>query len=124
MKNIDVILIFNTLTAVYELTRTIFIYARRRLRINLYQRRSIIRTGSAAYFCIIGFLVIFLCIVAPPVVTRSRGVEFVFFYRTSCVGLTSRQHLATAIRYADCVKQPFRPFDYRDYRISFSSIRL
>ena len=29
---------------------------------------------SAAYFCIIGLLVIFLCIVAPPVATRSWRV--------------------------------------------------
>ena len=55
------------------------------------QRRSNIRTGSAAYFLLIGFLVNFLCIVAPPVGTRSRRVRFVFFYRTSYVGLTSRQ---------------------------------
>ena len=47
------------------------------------QRRSKRRTGSAAHFCIIGFLVIFLCIVAPPVRTRSRRVWFVFFYRTN-----------------------------------------
>ena len=74
----------------------------------LYQRRSNIRTGSAACFCIIGFLVIFLCIVAPPAAPRSGRVRFVFFYRASYVGLTSRQHLATVIRYADCVKEHFR----------------
>ena len=73
------------------------------------QRRSNIRTGSAAHFCIIGFLVIFLCIVAPPAAPRFGRVKFVFFYRTSYVGLTSCQHLATVIRYADCVKQHFRP---------------
>ena len=33
--------------------------------------------------------------------TRSWRVRFVFFFRTSYVGLTSRQHLATVIRYAD-----------------------
>ena len=71
--------------------------------------RSNIRTGSAAYFWLIGFLVNFLCIVAPPVGTRSRRVRFVFFYRMSYVGLAPRQHLATVIRYADCVKQRFRP---------------
>ena len=43
------------------------------------QRRYNIRTGSAAYFLLIGFLVNFLCIVAPPVGTRSRRVRFVFF---------------------------------------------
>ena len=42
------------------------------------------------------------------VAMRSWQVRFVFFYRTSYVGLTSRQHLATVIRYADCVKQHFR----------------
>ena len=68
-----------------------------------------IRTGSAAYFWLIGFLVNFLCIVAPPVETRSRRVRFGFFNRKSYVWLTSRQHLATVIRYADCVKQRFRP---------------
>ena len=57
------------------------------------QRRSNIRTGSAAYILLIGFLVNFLCIVA--VGTRCRRIRFVFFYRTSYVGLTSRQHLAT-----------------------------
>ena len=72
------------------------------------QRRSNIRTGSAAYFCIIGFLVIFLCIVAPPAAPRSGRVKFVFIYRTSYVGLTSSQHLATVIRYADRVNQHFR----------------
>ena len=56
-----------------------------------YQRRSNIRTGSAAYFWLIGFLVNFLCIVAPPVGTRSRRVRFVFIYRASYVGFTSRQ---------------------------------
>ena len=71
------------------------------------QRRSNIRTGSATSFCIIRFLVIFLCIVAPPVATRSRRVKFVFFHRTSYVRSTSRQHLATVIRYADCVNRPF-----------------
>ena len=45
---------------------------------------------------------------APPVGARSRRVRFVFFYRTSYVGSASRQHLATVIRYADCVKQPFQ----------------
>ena len=75
----------------------------------LSQRRSNIRTGSTAYFWLIGFLVNFLCIVAPPVGTRSWRVRFVFFYRTSYVGSTSRQHLATVIRYANCVKQRFRP---------------
>ena len=84
------------------------------------QRRSNIRTGSAAYFCIIGFLVIFLCIVAPPVGTRSRRVRFVFFYRTSYVGSTSRQHLATVIRYADCVKQSFQT-SRRRQRENFTS---
>ena len=34
---------------------------------------------SSAYFLLIGFLVIFLCIVAPPVGTRSRRVRFVSF---------------------------------------------
>ena len=70
---------------------------------------SNIRTGSAAYFWLIGFLINFLCIVAPPVGTRSRRVRFVFFYRSSYVESTSRQHLTTVIRYADCVKQRFRP---------------
>ena len=74
----------------------------------LIQRRSNIRTGSAAYFLLIGFLVIFLCIVAPPVGTRCRRVRFVLFYRTSYAGSTSRQHLATVTRYADCVKQHFQ----------------
>ena len=80
--------------------------------ITVYQRRSKIRIDSAAYFCIIGFLVNILCIVAPPVGTRSWRVKFVFFYVTSYVGSTSHQHLATVIRYADSVnsvKQPFRP---------------
>ena len=36
-------------------------------------------------------------------------VRFVFIYRTSYVGSTSRQNLATVTRYADCVKQHFRP---------------
>ena len=72
------------------------------------QRRSNIRTGSAAHFCIIGFLVNFLCIVAPPAAPRSGRVKFVFFNRASYVGLTSRQHLATVIRYADHIKQHFR----------------
>ena len=78
----------------------------------LNQRRSNIRTGSAADFLLIGFLVNFLCIVAPPVGTRSRRVRCVFFYRASYVGSTSRQDLATVTRYADCVKRPFRPFNY------------
>ena len=39
---------------------------------------------------------------------ESWRVRFGFFYRTSYVGLTSRQHLATVIRYADCVKRTFR----------------
>ena len=64
------------------------------------QRRSNIRNGSAAYFCLIGFLVNFLCIVASPVGTRSWRVRVVFYYWTSYVGLTSRQHLATVIQYA------------------------
>ena len=63
------------------------------------QRRYNIRTGSAAYFWLIGFLVIFLCIVAPPVGTRCQRVRFVFFYRMSYVGSRSHQHLATVIRY-------------------------
>ena len=54
------------------------------------QRRYNIRTGSAAYFWLIEFLVIFLCIVAPPVGTRCQRVRFVFFYRTSYVGSRSR----------------------------------
>ena len=75
---------------------------------NYRQRRSNIRTGSAAYFLLIWFLVNFLCIVAPPVGTTSRRVWFVFFYRTSYVRSSSHQHLATVIRYFDCVKQHFQ----------------
>ena len=55
-----------------------------------------------------GCIVYMLCIVAPPVGTTSRRVRFVFFYRTSYVGSTSRQHLVTVIRSTDCVKQPFQ----------------
>ena len=75
-----------------EGSRRIAAEFRKLLRWWLHQRRSNIRTGSAAYryFLLIGFLVIFLCIVAPPVGTRCRRVRFVFFYRTSYVGLTSR----------------------------------
>ena len=40
-----------------------------------HQRRSNLRTGLAAYFCIIGFLVIFLCMVAPPVAARTCRVS-------------------------------------------------
>ena len=65
------------------------------------------------YFCVIGFLVIFLCIVAPPVGKRFRRVRFVSFYRPSYVGSTTRQHLAIAIRYAACVKQPFQTYRRR-----------
>ena len=72
-----------------------------------YTTKVYIRTGSAAHLCIIWFLVIFLCIVTPPAAPRSGRVKFVFLYRTSYVGLTSRQHLATVIRYADCVKTVF-----------------
>ena len=79
-----------------------------RTLITFHQRRSNIRTGSAAYFLLIGFLVNFLCIVAPPVGTRCRRVRFVFFHKTSYVESRSRQHLATVIRYADCIKQPFQ----------------
>ena len=67
-----------------------FLEGKDSIEMRLEQRRYGIRTGSAAYFCIIGFLVIFLCVVAPLVATRTRQVKLVFFQRTSYVGLTSR----------------------------------
>ena len=49
------------------------------------EKMELNRTGSAAYFWLIGFLVHFLCIVAPPVGTRSFRVRLAFFYRTRYV---------------------------------------
>ena len=57
---------------------------------------------------------------APPAAPRSGRVEFVFIYRMSYVGLTC-QHLATAIRYADHVKQHFRA-SRRHQAENFSSL--
>ena len=80
-----------------------------------------IRTGSATFFRLIEFLIIFLCMVAPPLGTRSWRVTFVLIYTASYVGLTSRQSLATLERYADYVKQPFRRFSRRSLEANFSS---
>ena len=47
------------------------------------------RNGSDAYFRLIGFLVIFLGIVAPPVEgVRSRRVRFVFFTELCWINIT------------------------------------
>ena len=52
------------------------------------QRRSNIRTRSAVYFWLIGFLVILLCIVALPVGTRSWRVRFVFLLQNELCWIT------------------------------------